>query len=189
MKNLIQTKDKEIPITEKEALFCNYYLSDANRNATEAAKLAGYSKSTARQQGSRMLSKVDIQLYLKEQSAPLMEALGITQERILRRLRDLAFTDLSDLTDDNWNLLPKSEIHKDFHAALNSVEIEERIIIQEGTSQVINRKTRFKLKEQQKALQSLAEMAGIMPKNAPEPVAPVQQITMFNQINKYIEER
>jgi phage terminase small subunit len=174
-------------MTQKEITFAENYL--CSFNATDAARKAGYSERTARQQGSRLLSNVYIEKYIQERSEIVLEKLGITQERIMRRLRDLAFTDLSDLTDDDWNLLPKSQIPKEFHAAMNSVEIEERVIMSEGENQVISRKTRFKLKEQQKALQSLAVMAGLMPKNAPEQVAPVQQITLFNQINKYIEER
>jgi phage terminase small subunit len=42
--------------------FVAAYLGPAQQNASRAAKLAGYSKKTARFQGSRLLTRVNIQL-------------------------------------------------------------------------------------------------------------------------------
>ena len=44
-------------ITERERRFVEHYMGDAAGNATQAARLAGYSKKTARKQGSRLLTK------------------------------------------------------------------------------------------------------------------------------------
>ena len=46
------------PLSGKRALFVAEYLKD--RNATQAAIRAGYSEATAKQQGSRLLTRVDI---------------------------------------------------------------------------------------------------------------------------------
>ncbi len=46
-------------LTPKQELFVREYLVDLN--ATQAAIRAGYSADTARQQGSRLLTDVDVQ--------------------------------------------------------------------------------------------------------------------------------
>ncbi|MBE6677930.1 MAG: terminase small subunit [Ruminococcaceae bacterium] len=51
-------------MNEKQKRFAEYYAQ--NPNATEAAKAAGYSEHTARSQGQRLLTNVDIQKYIAE---------------------------------------------------------------------------------------------------------------------------
>ena len=46
-------------MTAKQMRFCDEYLVDLN--ATQAAIRAGYSEKTARSQGQRLLTNVDIQ--------------------------------------------------------------------------------------------------------------------------------
>ena len=182
---------EEISLTDKELLFCNYYLGECNQNGTQSAIKAGYSPKTAREIAAQNLSKLHITKYLNDKTAPLMEALGITQEWILKRLRDTAGTNLCDLTDDNWNLLPKSQIKPEHHAAVGAVEIDEKILMQEGQEGlVINRKTKFKLKAQDKALITLAQMAGMIDSKG-EQVTVVNNTTtnIFNQINNHIQEK
>ena len=50
---------------EKQKKFCDEYLKD--RNATQAAIRAGYSKKTARSIGSENLTKPDIKAYIEQQ--------------------------------------------------------------------------------------------------------------------------
>lgn len=49
----------------KRKAFIRAYFGDAHGNATKAAELAGYSPHTAKQQGSRLLSHVDVQRALQ----------------------------------------------------------------------------------------------------------------------------
>lgn len=51
-------------LSEKQKKFCEYYAKNAN--ATESAKLAGYSEKTAHSQGPRMLAHVGVQAYIQE---------------------------------------------------------------------------------------------------------------------------
>jgi phage terminase small subunit len=181
---------EEISLTDKELLFCNYYLGECNKNGTQSVIKAGYSKKTAASIAAENLRKPHIQKYLQDKTAPLMEALGITQEWILKRLRDTAGTNLAYLTDDDWNLLPKSQIKKEHHAAVGAVEIDEKILMQEGQEGlVINRKVKYKLKPQEKSLLALAEMAGLIDKKG-DPVININNTTnIFNQINNHIQEK
>jgi phage terminase small subunit len=50
------------PISGKHARFVSEYLIDGN--ATRAAKACGYSRKTAKQQGSRLLTNVDVRAVL-----------------------------------------------------------------------------------------------------------------------------
>lgn len=160
---IVLKSNETITLTERELLFVNYYLADANRNATQAAIKAKYSKKTARSQAQRMLTKVDIQKYIHDKTAPLMEALGITQERVLRERASMAFTKLSDLVDDNWQLKPKNEIDPVHYPALQAVEIDEKILMQgeDGEGTVLSRRVKFKLNDKDKSLSVLEQMLGM----------------------------
>lgn len=52
-----------MPMNDKQKKFAELFA--ANPNATEAAKEAGYSERTARSQGQRLLTNVDIMQYIK----------------------------------------------------------------------------------------------------------------------------
>jgi phage terminase small subunit len=65
-------------------------------NATEAALKAGYSRKTARQQGSRLLTFVDIQDALAEVQAEDAERCRVEADRIIGELATLAFVNMDD---------------------------------------------------------------------------------------------
>jgi Phage terminase, small subunit len=56
-------------LNEMQKRFADYYLETGN--ATESAKRAGYSKKTARSQGQRLLTNVDIKNYIEERATKL----------------------------------------------------------------------------------------------------------------------
>lgn len=78
-------------LTPKQIAFVEYYLI-CGWNAAEAAKRAGYSPKTARQQGSRLLTNVDIQAY---RDARLAE-LKMGADEVLTRLSDMARGDIGE---------------------------------------------------------------------------------------------
>ena len=51
-------------MNERQKRFAEFYA--ASGNAAEAARLAGYSEKTARSQGQRLLTDVDIMRYVRE---------------------------------------------------------------------------------------------------------------------------
>lgn len=51
-------------LNEKQRRFAEFYA--ASGNAAEAARLAGYSERTARSQGQRLLTNVDVAKYIRE---------------------------------------------------------------------------------------------------------------------------
>lgn len=58
-----------------------HLIDELINNGTEAAKHAGYSERTARQIATTTLSKVYIQKFLKDRTAPILEALSVTVEK------------------------------------------------------------------------------------------------------------
>lgn len=58
-------------------------------NATQAAIRAGYSEKTARQQGSRLLTNVDVLARVREEQEKAVERSGISQARVILALWDV----------------------------------------------------------------------------------------------------
>lgn len=82
-------------ISSKQQKFIDeYILCD---NATQAAINAGYSPKTARAQGSRLLTNVDIQAALSELTAKQ----AMPAEEVLSRLGDMGRADMGDFLDIN----------------------------------------------------------------------------------------
>ena len=65
-------------LTPKQARFVEEYLIDLN--ATAAAKRAGYSKKTARQQAARLLSNVNVECAVAEGHARHRERCEVTRD-------------------------------------------------------------------------------------------------------------
>jgi len=55
-------------LNARQRKFCELYA--ANGNATESAKLAGYSENSAKVEGSRLLTNDNVLEYIRELSAP-----------------------------------------------------------------------------------------------------------------------
>ena len=72
-------------ITPKQARFVEEYLIDLN--ATQAAIRAGYSKKTAKQQGQRLLTNVDVQAAVTEAKETRSERTEITQDEVIQGLK------------------------------------------------------------------------------------------------------
>lgn len=121
MRHQIKADKKQFELTDKEYRFANYYLGQARFNATEAAKLAGYSERTARQQGSRLLTNVYIEKYIQKKSQSVLEKLGVTQERILAEFAKIAFANVTDLFEGDWKLKSQSDIPKGSLVAIKNL--------------------------------------------------------------------
>ncbi|WP_040985571.1 terminase small subunit [Oceanobacillus jeddahense] len=98
-------------LSDKQQMFVDEYIIDLN--ATQAAIRAGYSKKTARSQGQRMLTKVDIQEAIQKRLDEKQEKLIMKQDEILIRLTEQARRESIDyqvvLTEK-----PSFDEHKNF---------------------------------------------------------------------------
>lgn len=108
-------------MTDKHARFVAEYLKDFN--ATQAAVRAGYSAKTAKQQGSRLLTNVDIAAAIAAAKSKAVVSADLTAARVLEELRRLAFHDIRTLFDTNGNLRPIHDLEPEEAAALAGVEV------------------------------------------------------------------
>lgn len=81
-------------LTPKQKRFCEEYLIDLN--ATQAAIRAGYSPKTAEQTASRLLRNVKVQEYIAKRQKELSRSTQITQERVIKELALIAFSNNAD---------------------------------------------------------------------------------------------
>lgn len=81
-------------LTPKQKRFCEEYLIDLN--ATQAAIRAGYSPKTAEQTASRLLRNVKVQEYIAKRQKELSRSTEVTQERVIRELALIAFSNTAD---------------------------------------------------------------------------------------------
>lgn len=78
------------PLNERERRFVEAYMGACAGNATTAAIQAGYSKKTARKQGSRLLTKADIRAAIDQRVAsdPLVADREERQRFLTAMMRD-----------------------------------------------------------------------------------------------------
>ena len=89
-----ETEDAKLPeLTDQQQMFCEHYMMCWN--GTKAATLAGYSESTARQQASQLLTKLNIRAYVE---TALAEA-AMGRHEVIARLTEQARADIRDVLD------------------------------------------------------------------------------------------
>ena len=103
----IQNKEsviKEPRLTEKQRLFCLYYVKCFN--ATQAAIKAGYSKDTAHVIGWENLRKLQISAEIKRLKGSMLEDLYIDAMDVLHKYLQLAFADVTDFVEFGQKEVP-----------------------------------------------------------------------------------
>jgi phage terminase small subunit len=83
-----------VRLTDKQRKFCDEYLIDLN--ATQAAIRAGYTENYANTNASKLLQNTTISQYIGERQKELSRKTEITQERVIRELALIAFSNNAD---------------------------------------------------------------------------------------------
>lgn len=109
----------------KRELFCREYIID--RNATQAAIRAGYSKDTAHSQGPRLLEIVEVKERIEELDSGRMERLEIDADYVLRRHQEIDELDVLDLLDNTGNMKPVADWPKAWRTSISGVDMHELI--------------------------------------------------------------
>lgn len=111
-------------LTAKQERFVAEYLIDLN--ATQAAIRSGYSARTADQQGSRLLANVKVAAAIAEAQAKRSDRTQITQDRVLKELAKIGFSDLRKMLTPGGNLVDPQEWDDETAGAISSMEIVTR---------------------------------------------------------------
>ena len=90
-----QKNDKTTNLTTKQLLFVDEYMTNGF-NATQAALKAGYSETTARSQGQRLLTNVDVKEEINKRCQDITAEFPLLRKRIVEKLQRVAFSDIAD---------------------------------------------------------------------------------------------
>lgn len=124
-------------LSGKQRLFIAEYLKD--KNATKAAIRAGYSKNTAQQIGSRLLSNVVIKAEISKRLGKIEEECLISVKEIVEELKRVGMLDVTRAFDGKGKLLPIAEIPEDTRRAMAGFEVEDIVVLSEkiGTTKKV----------------------------------------------------
>lgn len=119
-------KRRNQPLNDKQKRFILEYLIDFN--ATQAAIRAGYSAKTAGSQAHKLLLNPEIQAAIRREQEKTANRLTLTREKVLEQYARIAFSDSRAFFDKDGRLLPVPELDDDASAALQSYEVEMRLL-------------------------------------------------------------
>jgi phage terminase small subunit len=105
----------------RQAAFVREYL--ICRNATEAARKAGYSSATASSLGERLLRNVEVRAAVDAGLAEQAARLQITADQVQQARARLAFSDPRRLFDQDGQPLPPNQLDDDVAAAVVGIDL------------------------------------------------------------------
>ena len=143
-------------LTAKQQRFVDEYLIDLN--ATQAAIRAGYSPSTANEQGARLLVNVSISSAISQAMAHRSRRTGITQDRVLRELAKVAFVNANDVIDTD-SATVRADAAEDDLACIQSVKVKTSESEMGSSSE-----REIKLYDKMRALEMLGKHLGLFDK-------------------------
>lgn len=148
-------------LTPKQERFCEEYLVDLNASA--AARRAGYSKDTAAEQGTRLLSNVQVSERISAMRQERSERVQVDSDRVLRELCLLGFSNMMDYVtpqDDGSMVMDFSAITRDKAAAIQEFVVDEYMDGKGEDARPV-KKTKFKLADKKSALVEIGRHLGM----------------------------
>jgi len=144
-------------MNHKQALFAAEYVKSGN--ATESAKLAGYSPKTAYSTGQRMLKNVEIKNAIREYREKASREAEVTITWWLKKMKQLVDFDPRRFFDEHGNLIPVSKLDEDCAAALCGLEVQE-ISIGSGDEMQLSLLKKIKFTDRRAALDLIGKHLG-----------------------------
>jgi len=95
-------------ITAKRKRFCEEYIKSLN--GSEAAILAGYSRKTARNKASNLLTIPEVAKYLDQLQTKIAKRNEITIDKLIQDLMEIKNVDIRDLYDEDGLLIDISQL-------------------------------------------------------------------------------
>ena len=142
------------PLTPKQKIFVAEYLVDLN--ATQAAIRAGYSSRTAEWIGPQLLGKTHVAEEIRAAMAAREKRTEITQDRVLKELAKLGFSNMADymmVGEDGKPMLDWARLTRDQAAAIVEVTVE-------NVGELVT-KTKFKLADKRASLVDIGKHLGM----------------------------
>lgn len=140
-------------LTLRQRLFVAEYIIDGNGSA--AAKRAGYSEHSAREQAVRLLADVAVARAVEVARARRIGQAELSAVRVLEELRRLSFVNVAMLFDPAGNLKPISQLTVEECSCIASIEIiKKNVAAGDGIVDTVHK---VKLYDKVKSLELLAK--------------------------------
>lgn len=152
-------------LNDRQRIFVREYRID--RNATRAAKAAGYSEKTAHVIGCRLLKNVQVEQEIRSVTEKRLEKLELTGDRVINELALLGFSNMQDYIKTNGEgdvYVSLAELDRDKAAAIQEVVIDHYVDGHGETAREVKR-TRFKLADKGINLERLGKHFGVFNKD------------------------
>ena len=149
-------------LTKKESLFIKEYLK--TKNATSAAKSAGYTAKRMDQQGYELLRKPEISKAVSKGLQTLADNADVSAKRVIQELANIAFGHLGLVciqSDDTGQL----QLRRFNDMDVNHIGLISAVQVIETHSKdgdVLGIKTNFKMHDKLKALELLSKHLGLL---------------------------
>lgn len=146
--------------------FVEEYIANG-RNAKQAYKKfhPKVTERTATVEGSKLLTKPDVQAYLKQREQALQEKLEITTERVLRELARIAFSDKRKLYREDGTLKSPHEWDDDTAAAVAGIKVHELFDYEDGKHTKVGEAKEVRLYDKNSALGNAMKHLGLFKEN------------------------
>jgi phage terminase small subunit len=109
---------------ERRQAFVRAYIANGH-NATQAAIEAGYSPKTARSQGQRLLTNVDISRDLAVVARDLAATTGLETKRTVQEVARICYFDPLGLLDPDGKFLPLAKMAPEVRACISSMDFDK----------------------------------------------------------------
>ena len=146
-----------LELSAQQYLFIEEMLSDPSSQKAAAVR-AGYSEANAAHQASKLMADPRIKEIILERQRERAHRLGINEDRILKELRDIAFSNLKDIMEVNEEgdtTVNLNNVTRDNAAALGEISITTK----NGKTKVRTAKAR--LHDKLAALEKLGKHLGM----------------------------
>lgn len=147
-------------LTDKQRLFCYYYMQSFN--PYQASIKAGYSVGFARTHVYKMLANDSIKKFLNELKQEQKEEFLLSQEKILNRHSQIAFSDMNDYINDDGTL--KENIDG---TLVKKITVKTSKFESDGSYKE-NSTVSIELEDRKDSLKFLTEYVGLINKNLKE---------------------
>lgn len=111
-------------LNDQQVLFAMRYV-EYSFNGARAAKEAGYSEKSAREQASVLLTNPNIQALIERLKKDIGLVIGVSAYKIAREYAKIGFANVKTIFKEDGSLLNPNEMPEDVAANISSIQIDE----------------------------------------------------------------
>lgn len=157
-----EKKQEKIKLTPRQKLFCQFYIGEANLNATKAAIRAGYSTASARFIGSENLTKPNIAAYIEKK----LDELTMTSAEVLAGFTAEAKGSIADVLEPDGTFNFEAMCERGADKLVKKLKIKKTVRREHGSKDEIEETTHeFELYDAQTAKIHIGKARGIFTDN------------------------